>query len=270
MNFKIGVSPVASGQRATSAEVEPQLIVKNGRGNFSLSASATAAMNLKVGDYVQFHNNIEGVKHLINSKDAEFVLWCEQNDYDLSKAEDVAKLEAELTKWYVAKGYQMYDRKGNPLKVTERTTKEDKKAYLAANATEIVEGSREELIERANAAGEDGESLSDEELVQFVSLEEIPSAEKNKFSGSLTANVAKRVGVGAPVNFTDSNIWVALSAVAGEKQNAIYSVDVAEAEDIVVPNGYEDVKVRIYPITFDKCVDVIKRTKADSEEESED
>lgn len=260
MNFKIGVSPVASGQRATSAEVEPQLIVKNGRGSFGLSASATRAMNLSVGDYVQFHNNIDGVMNLINSKDEKFLEYCDENSLDITTDEGIATTVAELSQWYISKGYQLFSPKGKAMKVSERTTKEDKKAYIDANKDVIVDSLREALVERAVKDGKEGAELSDEELAMYISVDDVQSGEKDQYSGSLTANVAKRVGVGAPVTFTDSNIWGQLRGEAKEKQNAIYSVEVTEGEDVVVTNGYKDITIRIYPINFQECTEVIQRT----------
>lgn len=259
MNFKIGISPVASGQRTSALEVEPQLIVKAGRGSFGLTATASKSMGVAVGENIQFHNNIDGIIQLINSKDEDFALYCEQNGYDLSTEAGKEAVIEEMTTWYLGKGFQQFDRKGNALKVSERVSKAEKIEYIETNQMQLVENYREALIERATADGKDGEELSDEELAAYIQLDDIESGEREQYSGSLTANSAKRIGTGCPLNFTDTHIWGQLRKGATAQQNTIYDIDVNGAEKAMVSNGYEEIEITIYPISFKEMGNVISR-----------
>ena len=101
---------------------------------------------------------------------------------------------------------------------------------------------KEELVDALTREGITKEEQMDL-LTPFVKPKEVA-----KYKGSKTSNPAGMTGVGTSLIFTDSNVWNQLKADLGDdatKVNRIFSVDVNDPQEIVMSNGYEDVKVKM-------------------------
>lgn len=259
--LSFGVNAIQAGQKSATVNALPQLIASSTMGKFTITAPVSKALNIAVGDNVMFLNNITGVENAIQTNAPEVVAYAQENGLDLATREGQDAILAAFTQWFIAKGVPMYDKKGNPVMVTERLTKAEKEKYLADHVMEIVEMNREALVEQY------GEG-SDEELASHVTTDMIEYPKYHACSGSRTANVGRATGVGVQLNFTDAAIWGALKADLEDKTSKVrtFKVDLDELTQIPYSNGKEDVTIDILPIEFEKDTDPIVRTKAESAE----
>lgn len=256
-----GVTAVQAGQKSSTVNAVPQLIVNSTAGKFVITSPVSKALGIAVGENVMFLNNISGVEMAIQNRVEDIVTYAAEHDINLDTREGEDAVLAEFTQWFIAKGVPQYDSKGNPLMATERFTKEDKAKYLAEHAMEIVEANRDALIAQFG-------EMSDEELASQLTVDMVESPKYHSCSGSKTATTASATGVGCQLNFTDTAIWQALKADLGDeatRKNRIFDVVVSEAQEVDYNNGRENVKVTILPIVFVEDVDPIVRTKKDAE-----
>lgn len=259
--LSFGVTAVQAGQKSTTLNAAPQLTVSSTGGKFTITSPVSKALNIAVGENVMFLNNISGVEMAIQNKAPEVVAYAEENGIDLDSREGQDAVLEAFTQWFIAKGVPMYDSKGNPLMASERYTKEEKAKYLAEHAMEIVEANREALVEQYG-------EMSDEELAEQLTIDDIEYPKYHANSGSKTSTSGNATGVGCQLNFTDSNIWNALKADLGnakETKNRIFDVVLDEVTKADYNNGKENVTIDILPIVFSKDVDPIVRAKKDAE-----
>lgn len=255
LNF--GVQAVQAGQKSSTVNADPQLIANSTLGKFVVTAPVSKALNIAVGENIMFLNNIAGVEAAVQAKGEDILAYAAENGIDLSTKEGEDAMVALLTQWYIAKGVPQYTSKGEPVMATERFTKEDKAKYLEEHGMELVEANRAALIE------EFGE-LSDEELVDKLTVDMVESPKYHAASGSKTATTASTTGVGCQLIFTDTAIWSALKRDLGEdatKKNRIYDVLVEDAQTAEFNNGRENVRITILPIEFREDTDPIVRAK---------
>lgn len=249
-----GFSAVVAGQK-TSGNNEPQLIVNSTKGKFTVTSPVTRAMGIAVGEYIQFVNNIAEIEAAIVAGNDDIKGIAEALGVDASTREGQIAIVEACTQWGLVKGQPMLDKVGNPIMVSARLTEDDKKAFIQAHATEILEANREALIERV-----DNPDASDEELLAAIDLEEVEYPKVPGFTGSKTASTSNATGVGLQLGFTDSNVWGALKKDLGEdatKKNRIYKVLLDKAVKTIV-DGKETV---IYPIEFQEDAEPIVREK---------
>lgn len=255
--FNFGIQAVQAGQKSSTVNAEPQLIANSTPGKFVITSPVSKALDVAVGENVMFLNNIAAVEAAVQSKNEDVVAYAAELGIDLSTCEGEDALIAELTQWFIAKGVPQYTSKGEPVMATERFTKEDKAKYLAEHAMELVEANREALIEQFG-------EMSDEELVQQLTVDIVESPKFHAASGSKTATTASATGVGCQLIFTDSSIWATLKKDLGKnasKKNRIYDVLLDEAQKAEFNNGKENVTITILPISFKEDVDPIIRNK---------
>lgn len=253
--IQFNISAVQNGQKSATLNAAPQLTASSTLGKFVITAPVSKALNIAVGEHIQFHNNIQAVEAAIQARTAEIVALAEENGIDINTAEGEAQLLEGLTQWFIAKGIKQYDAKGNPVMASVRYTKEDKQAYLDAHAMEIVEANREALVEQFG-------ELTDEEYAASLTIDMVESPKYHASTGSKTATTGNATGVGCQLNFTDTAIWGALKADLGDnatRKNRVFDVDTAHPVKTVVNNGKEDVEVLAYPINFVDDVDPVVR-----------
>lgn len=259
--ISFGVQAVQAGQKSSTVNATPQLIANSTSGKFVITAPVSKALNIAVGEYVMFFNNIAGVEAAIQQRIDDLVNYANENGIDIDTREGEKQLLATFTRWYIAKGVKKYDSKGNPIMVSERYTKEDKAKYLAENKMKLVEANRNALV------SEFGE-LPDEELAEKLTVDMVEAPKYHACSGAKTATTANATGVGCQLNFTDTVIWNTLKADLGDaatKKNRVYDVKLDEAEEGEFNNGKENVKVTIFPIEFVADNDPIVREKKSEE-----
>lgn len=259
MKLSFGFNAVQAGQKSATVNAEPRLTANCTLGKFTLTAPVTKALGIAVGDNVMFLNNLQQVEEAIQERNEDLVEWAAANAVDLNTRAGQEAALKEFGVWAITKGYLMYDRKGNPVLASERYTKEDKMKYIQQHAAEILEGAREELINRVG-----NPEASDEELIAALTPEDIESPKYHVQSGSRTASSGSATGIGNQVTFTDTSIWNSLKNDLGEnkeKKNRIYDVKLDDGFKTIVNNGMEDIEVMAYPIEFNADEDPIVREK---------
>lgn len=254
--LSFGVNAIVAGQKSSTVNAQPRLIVNSTVGKFVITAPVSKAMGVAVGENVMFLNNLAGVEAAIQQRVEDVVAWATENGYDIDTREGEAAVLKEFGQWFIAKGVKLYDSKGNAVMASERYTKEDKAKYLAEHAMEIVEANRAALVEQFG-------EMSDEELAAQLTVDMVETPKYHAASGSKTATTAAATGVGCQLNFTDTAIWGALKAdlAEPEKKNRIFNVLLDEMQEVPYNNGKEEVKINIFPIEFVEDADPIVRGK---------
>lgn len=250
VNHKIqfGFNAVQAGQKSTALSNEPQLLAASTQGKFTITSVISKRLGIAVGENVVFLNNIDGIENAINNRSDEVVQFAEELGVDLNTPEGQQAVINELTVWSIAKGYPMYDTKGNPLLTSERYTREDKLAYIKEHAEELVEANRDALVERVGDP-----DASFDELLAAINPEEVETPKVHKYSGSKTATAGKAVGVGCQLNFTDSAVWAALKEDLGDdktKKVRVFNVLLDMPQVANVSDGQKMIEVTAYPIEF--------------------
>ena len=198
--MSFGFSAVNAGQR--NVAVEPQLIAVSTEGNFRMTPPVSRALGLSSGDYVTFLHNIDEINAAIDTKAEAYTSFCEANGLEVGSPESVIAIHKEFDMWAVAKGFVVYDSKGNAKTTTERLTKHDKLRFVSQHFEEMLasalENAPEEIKDALSREGVTKEEQMDI-LSSFVKPRELP-----KYKGSKTANPAGLTGTGTSLTFTDA------------------------------------------------------------------
>lgn len=261
MGLSFGVSVVVAGQRQ-GGNNRPELIATSTNGGFRLTGAATRILGVMPGDYVMFLNNLAQIDAAIldttNENHAALVEFCEQNGLDITTPEALVAIHKEFDEWYVAKGVQEFDARGNAKMAKERLSKKDRMTYVAQNFDEFVKQVEESTEEGAKEVQEalHREDITKEEqieiLAQLVEAKDVPS-----YQGSKCANPSGQTGTGLTVMFTDSNVWAQLKADLkddADKKVRVYDLDLSDIRTAKVSNGHElvDVKYLVLGTSVDK------------------
>lgn len=256
-NIKFGISAVQSGQKVSTINAAPQLIVNSTTGKFTITSPVSKRLNIAVGETVMFLNNIASVESVIAERPEDLLTWAKENGVDIDTQEGQDAFIKEFSRWYIAKGEKLYDSKGNPIQASERYTKDDKLRFIQEHRMELVESNREALIERVG-----NPDATDEELLAAITVDDVESPKYHATSGSKTATTGSATGVGCQLSFTDTNIWNVLKEDLGDnkdKKNRVFDVKLDEVEKVPYSNGKETVEVSAYPIEFVEDTDPVKR-----------
>lgn len=188
-----------------NSDVKPEIIATSTKGSFRLTGPAAEILGIAPGDYAMF---VKGTG------------------------------EDGSVAWFVGKGFAMKNSNG-----TIQTCKPiGIKAYIAENFDACL-----------NKAMSEG----DAELVDALSVEGISRDEQielmanatttTKYQGSKCASPSKQTGLGATVTFTDNNIWNQLKKDVDEpeKINRAFSLDVDNVVVASLPNGFDNVDVKL-------------------------
>lgn len=259
--LQFGLNAIQGGQKSTTINAEPRLVANSTQGKFTVTSPVSKALGVAVGENIMFLNNIATIEAAIAQNNEDLVAYAEENGIDLTTQAGIDQVVADFTMWAIAKGTLKYDSKGNPIMAAERYSKEDKLAFLKANAKSYVEANREALIERVG-----NPDATDEELIKAINEEDVENVESPKYhaaEGSKTMTTSNATGVGAQLNFTDTAIWTALKADLEDKtsKNRVFDVDLKNPINYQIHNGKELVDVVAYPINFVEDTDPIVRTK---------
>ena len=259
--MQFGFSAVQAGQKSSTVNAEPRLVVSSTPGKFTVTSPVSKALNVAVGENIQFLNNISEVEAMIANPTEEFAAWASENGLDLTSREGQEAALRELTVWAIAKGVLLYDAKNNPVMGNVRYSKEDKQKFIEANLAELVAANRDALIARNG-----GVDADDETLGALITPEDIEGEKYHVASGSKTATTGTATGVGCQLNFTDTSIWNTLKADLGDddakkSKNRNFKVCLDEAFVTTVSNGKEAVEVTAYPLEFVDDTDPIVREK---------
>lgn len=272
LGIKFGINAVQAGQKSALLNATPQLIVKSTAGQFTITSPVSKALGIAVGENVMFLNNITGIEEMIQARPDDLVNYANEHNWDINTVEGKDALVKDLTVWYIAKGVLMFKRNGEPIMGTVRVTKEDKAAYIAEHALEMIQALSEE-DKAAFAAARNLEGADDETLAGALTVDDVPSPTFHAASGSKTAATANATGVGLQLNFTDTAIWDALKGDLEKDAkggvNRFFNVKLEEAEEVIYNNGKEDVKILAYPLEFDSDKAPMTRAKKDGEEGEE-
>lgn len=265
--LSFGMSVVNLAKRGVVAE--PELIANTTPGSFRLTAPVTRALGIASGDYVMFVGNTAAIDMAIAQKDEELVAWCQENNIDITSPAGIDAIHEAFDMWAVAKGIQEFDAKGNPVKVSERWTKDAKMAYVANDFDNIFESAK------ANGDADFVTALTAEGMTKEAQIEMIANSLQpeivDKYRGAKCANPSKLVGIGNVVTFADASVWSALKANMGETMKShsrIFSVDITELMDVVVNDGCKDVTIKA--AVLKEYRDVESTRKKDNEEGEND
>lgn len=261
--LSFGMSVVNLAKRSVVAE--PELIANTTPGSFRLTAPVTRALGIASGDYVMFVGNTAAIDMAIAQKDEELVAWCQENNIDITSPAGIDAIHEAFDMWAVAKGIQEFDAKGNPIKVSERWTKDAKMAYVTNDFDNIFEHAK------ANGDADFVAALTAEGMTKEAQIEMIANSLQpeivDKYRGAKCANPSKLVGIGNVVTFADASVWSALKANMGETMKShsrIFSVDITELMDVVVNDGCKDVTIKA--AVLKEYRDVESTRKKDNEE----
>lgn len=261
--LSFGMSVVNLAKRGVVAE--PELVANTTPGSFRLTAPVTRALGIASGDYVMFVGNTAAIDMAIAQKDEELVAWCQENNIDITSPAGVAAIHKAFDMWAVAKGIQEFDAKGNPVKVSERWTKDAKMAYVTNDFDNIFESAK------ANGDADFVAALTAEGMTKEAQIEMIANSLQpeivDKYRGAKCANPSKLVGIGNVVTFADASVWSALKANMGETMKSysrIFSVDITELMDVVINDGCKDVTIKA--AVLKEYRDVESTRKKDNEE----
>lgn len=254
-----GFSAVIAGQKASSVNADPAIIVNSTEGKFTITAPVAKALDIAPGDYAQFITNVTDIENAIAARDEMLVAFCEENGLDIETVEARNLIIKEFGSWGIAKGHQLFDSKGNSLKATERFTEADKKRFIAEHGAEFVAQNAEAMRTALKM-----EDATEEELLAALTPEMIPSPETDKYQGSKTSNTSKLTGVGVQVSFTDSNIWLTLKSDLSNPKaiNRTYAIDINNPQFVELSNGKEAVKVKFFELGEMSDSEPIDRNKA--------
>ena len=247
---EFGLAVVNAGQRQVNDKAE--LVVNSTKGGFTLSGAGSSLLGVAHGDYIQFLSNYEAIASEIKKGTNDTLKkFCAEHGLVLGSEEATVAIHKEFDRFALIKGVQILDKVGNPVMVSERLTMEDRKAYAKTHLAEMLEtamASENEELKEALGREDITEDEQIEILAQYVTLE------TEKYSGSKCASSSKATGAGVPLKFSDGNVWSQMKRDLAEDDrttiNRRFSIDVAQAMDIQVSNGYEDLTVTAYPLTF--------------------
>lgn len=271
--MSFGFSIVNAGQRQTV--VEPQLVFVSTPGSIRITAPVSKALGIQHGDNVMFINNIPDIDEAIRSENEELVAFATENGLTWGSPEANAAIHAAFDAWWIGKGIQLFDKKGNPKMVKERLSKEDRLKFVEANFEAMYEGAKNsenaELVAQLTREGITDAEIKDI-LCDYVENNEVPM-----YSGSKAANPAKLTGVGTNLNFTDSAIWNQikedLEEEVAKSTNRTFTLDVEKAFRAEINNGFENVGVTLIQFIGEGCtpftdekVSRVRKSKADDAE----
>lgn len=225
---------------------EPELVINPTTGAFRITPPVSRALGLSNGDYVMFISTVDDVDKAIAERNPDLLAICAENGIDINTPEGIAAIHAEFDEWGIAKGVQMFDSKGNPVKCKERMTKADKTLYVKNNFAAILESA----INNGDpdfAASLQAEGITEEQQIELLAAT-IDADEVNKYSGAKCANSSNLSGTGVALTFSDAAIWATLKADLGDAAktvNRIFEVDVTELRTGIYYDGCKKVEVKV-------------------------
>lgn len=275
--IEFGFQAMQAGQKSSTVNAEPRLIVNSTTGKFTITATVSKALNIAVGEHIQFLNNISDIEAAIASHDPLLIEWAKENAVDLDTKEGKDVTLKTFATFAICKGVPQYNSKGEELMASVRYTRGEKLAAAIAN----IDG----LLESENAREVIGEVMQNAEFTKEELIEVLSTTEDNEFTtnvkdfivskiespkyrahtGSKTSTVGNATGVGCKLDFSDTAIWNVLKADLGdakETKNRIYRVNLEDAiTNAYAHNGQQNVQVTAYRLEFLEDVDPIVRTK---------
>ncbi len=265
MNF--GFTAVQAGQKSATINAEPRLIVNSTPGKFMVTSPVSKALNVAVGENIQFLNNISEVEAAINNRHEVIVAWANENGIDLDTREGQDAALEHFTMWAIAKGVLQYNAKGEPIEGNVRYTKEEKVEALMGN--DEARASMGELLNNPEFTAEELlDILKSDNTDDFTKEikkafdECVQSPTYHMATGSKTATTGTATGVGCQLNFTDTAIWNKLKNDLGEdkdKKNRNFKVCLEDSFETEVHDGQKAVKIVAFPIEFIDDTDPIVR-----------
>lgn len=259
-NLSFGLNAVQAGQKSNTVNAEPTITACSSQGKFTITSPVSKAMGVAVGENVFFLNNIRDVELAVSNRVEDIVKYAEEKGIDIDSREGQDQLVKDFSTWFIAKGIQQFNSKGEPLMASVRMTKEDKQAYIDKNSAQLVKDFRDILIERNG-----GEDADDETLAALITVDDIESPQIPSFTGSKTSTTGNATGVGCQLSFTDTSIWTSLKSDIEDKTkvNRVFKVLLEEAVTTNVFDGQKEVEVIAYPIEFSEDTTPIVREKKD-------
>ena len=266
--LSFGINVVASGVKVSSVITEPVLVASSTKGSFSISGVVSKALGLMPGDNIMFANDAADVEKAVMNRVDAVVEFAQNNGFDLDTPEGTSACVAAITTWYIAKGVPMFKKRGEPIMVNVRLTKEEKKKYFDENVDDVIKNNREKLI----AAYELDENATDEEIKAAFKVDDMPSPQIQSVSGCKLAANGSATGTGLKLSFSDTNNWEQLKADLDDKtaMKRSFEVDIKNPVVSKYNNGKEDIDVTFYALGEYKD-EVPSRTgkKADEAEDAE-
>lgn len=234
--IKFGFGVVAAGQRKSS--YDPELVALTTHGGFRITPQISKALGIGNGDYIMFINNHDAVATAYNAG-------------QLEGFDSVEAAIAELGQWAIAKGVRAFSDKGIALKTTERMSKKEKEALVAADFDSAYEAAMNsgnaEFIDALNADG-----VTRDQQIEILAAA-MDSPEVDKYLGSKCSNASDMMGTGVVLNFCDSNIWNILKDGLRKDDKKVtlrtFPIELDELGTVEVFNGYENVTVPYLPLS---------------------
>ena len=244
--LSFGINVVASGVKVSSVITEPVLVASSTKGSFSISGVVSKALGLMPGDNIMFANDAADVEKAVMNRVDAVVEFAQNNGFDLDTPEGTSACVAAITTWYIAKGVPMFKKRGEPIMVKVRLTKEVKKKYFDENVDNVIKNNREKLI----AAYELAETATNEEIKAVFKVDDMPSPQIQSVSGCKLAANGSATGTGLKLSFSDTNNWEQLKADLDDKtaMKRSFEVDIKNPVVSKYNNGKEDIDVTFYAL----------------------
>lgn len=263
-DFSFGIKVVVSGQKVANNVSVPELIANNSQGSFTLTAGLTKKMGLQNGDFLMFLNNLSDVQAAVNSRIPQIEQLAAEHNIDLNTKEGVDAIIRGLAQWYIAKGIAKRKQDGTPVMCAARITKTDKINYLNANMDEFVAENREALIVNHDLDA----AATDDDIKAVITVDDVPTPEIPAFNGCKLSTNSNATGVGVKLTCSDSATWAQLREGIEPNHKRVFTIDEKNVAVVPVNDGYEDVKVTVYPITFKEDIETTVRTKKEETTET--
>lgn len=233
-------NPLAAGVKLGAGISGVAIVFNSSVGKFTLSAELTKKLSVQNGDYLMFTTNEPQLNLMIQTKDPDYIGWCNEVNGDPDSAATRAAFLKECKIYFIAKGFAKVKDNGDPVLVNATVTPAEKKAYFEAHKEELWNDNKElavaEWKKQAEAAGvaipedEDGnedtaeiERLAKEGLDEScVQTKDVETAQIQAYTGSKLATVGGSGGVGYQLNGSDKNIWTDLKAEVEPNEDGTY------------------------------------------------
>lgn len=247
VSFGLGsLSLVNSGVKKAVVVIKPQLVALSTKGGFSITATASTALNVASGDNIMFVNNIAWVENAIATRDEKIVALAAEYKLDLDNEVDAKTLLDGVTRWFIGKAYAKKSKTGAQVMTPVRMTNEEKQELLNSQIDNIVAANRDALIEKFGL----DTSASDDEIKSHITIDDIATPEVPAYVGAKLASNGNAKGVGVKLSFSDSSTWEQLKSDLDDKSSVKRAFDIDTKNPIkeVMNNGFEDVEVVLYPL----------------------
>ena len=217
-------------------------------GQFTLSAFASTILGVPAGEHVLIVDNADGILSAIETRDNDYLDFCEEAGLDVGSAESRLAYIKENMVYGVVKGFPVLNSRGVPEETNSHGSLEEKKAYVESNFNEMFEAAMaSDDVEIKDLLSRDG--ITKEEQVEIL-IKNVEATKVPKYMGSKTMNPSKRTGSGVPLNFSNNAMWVKMKNDLEDpnKTKRVFTLDTTNIVTIEMHDGFKAIEVQMIPV----------------------